>query len=390
MKMIAWKKQSIGASGKKTAWEHGSIGASEQSTPAPRTPRPAPYSHFVTSSLHHSHFTTSSPRNHFVTLSHRPIALSSHRPAFTLTEMLVAIAILAILFTLLFIPMTEAFDNARRGRIMASLQNAADYALEIMTRELTQAVVVLPQERVHAQDHTYTYPTGRTILHRVGEPLNLLDEIDRLNLNNQPPTDEPNNSNAAPDNDTLSRIDFLVLAVQQDQITPRNWQQGYTVITYYVRRADPSRPFQYMEAAQPSNRRQIFRAQWRPDPQAPEPSPDNLQNPQLWRADDGWILEDFVLLQVPNPGQFINPMPRVQQLLSHNALTPPDVDVADLRFTVEGEPTQDPKGRRPQAVVIEMTLRKPTPGAKVTTAGESDVPSLFIRRRVKVVLPNVP
>jgi prepilin-type N-terminal cleavage/methylation domain-containing protein len=42
------------------------------------------------------------------------------RFAFTLTELLVAIAILSIMFTLLFIPMTQAFDNARRGRIMAN------------------------------------------------------------------------------------------------------------------------------------------------------------------------------------------------------------------------------------------------------------------------------
>ncbi len=318
---------------------------------------------------------------------------SSPSLAFTLTEMLVAIAILAILFTLLFIPMTQAFDQARRGRIMASLQNAADYASEIMGRELTQAVVILPQERVHAQDHTYTYPTGRTILHRAGEPFNLLDEIDRLNLANQPPTDEPDNSKAAPDNDTLSRIDFLVLAVQQDQLTPRNWQQGYTVITYYVRRSDPSRPFQYMDfGGQPPNRRQIFRAQWRPDPQAPEPIPNDPQNPQVWIADDGWVLEDFAIFQMTDPGQFINPAPRVQQLLSHNALTPSDVDIADLRFTIEREPTQDPKGRRPQAVAVEMTLRKPTPGAKVAgnDPNRTDAPSLFIRRRFKVVLANVP
>ncbi len=319
-------------------------------------------------------------QRHKLATLQRKLGNKARQNAFTLTEMLVAIAILAIMFTLLFVPMTQAFDNARRGRIMGNLQNAADYALEIMVRELTQAVEVLPQERVHSQDHTYTYPTGQTIVHQAGEPLNLLDEIDRLN--NQPPTDD----------DTLSRIDFLVRAVQQDQLTPQNWQQGYTVITYYVRRADPSRPFQYMGfGGQPPNRRQVFRAQWRPDPQAPEPNPDDPQNPQFWVANDGWILEDFALLQMPNVGQFINPVPRIQQLLSHNALTPSDVDVSDLRFTIEREPTQDPRGRRPRAVTIEITLRQPTPGARIKGGDPNvtDAPSLFLRRRVRVVLPNV-
>jgi prepilin-type N-terminal cleavage/methylation domain-containing protein len=91
--------------------------------------------------------------------------------AFTLTELLVAIAILSILFTLLFVPMTTAFDNARRGRIMSELQNAADYALEIMVRELTQATEVLPQERVDANSPD---PSGRN----PSLPLNLLDDLD--------------------------------------------------------------------------------------------------------------------------------------------------------------------------------------------------------------------
>jgi hypothetical protein len=80
-------------------------------------------------------------------------------------------------------------------------------------------------------------------------------------------------------------------------------------------------------------------------------------------------------------------------------LTPPDIDVADLRFTVERRPESDERDQKPVAVVIEMTLRKPTPGAKARrnnpneteiNPNETDVPSIFVRRRVRVVLPNVP
>lgn len=276
-------------------------------------------------------------------------------PAFTLTELLVAIAILSVMFTLLFIPMTQAFDNARRGRVMAELQNAADYALEIMVRELMQATEVMPQERVDSN----------------GQPLNLLDDLD------------------TGDDDTYSRVDFVVRAVQGDRLIPQNWQQAYTVITYYLRRADPSRGFQYLDIGdQPTNRRQIFRAQWIPDQNiAPEP---NQRDPKgRWIVNGAWIMPDLSQLQPANPPQ--------GGLISHNALTPPDIDVTNLRFTVERRPESDERAQKPYTVVIELTLRKPTPGARAkrdpntgALMDEPDAPSLFIQRRVKVVLENVP
>jgi hypothetical protein len=290
------------------------------------------------------------------------------------------------MFTLLFIPMTQAFDNARRGRIMAELQNAADYALEIMVRELMQATEVLPQERLHAEDHTYTYPSGRSILHRQGEPLNLLDDLDRFQVSGNQLVDDPSNPNASSDDDTTARIDFVVRAVQGDRLTPQNWQH-YTVLTYYLRRSDPSRPFQYLEVGNaPANRRQIFRAHWQPQGTsgtvAPEPNARDARG--RWRVTGAWIMPDLSQLQPFNPQQ--------GGLLSHTALTPPDIDVADLRFTVERRPESDERDQKPVAVIIEMTLRKPTPGAKAkgNNPNETDVPSIFVRRRVRVVLPNVP
>jgi type II secretory pathway pseudopilin PulG len=273
--------------------------------------------------------------------------------------LLVAIAILSILFTLLFVPMTTAFDNARRGRIMSELQNAADYALEIMVRELTQATEVLPQERVDANSPDPSDPL----------PLNLLDDLD------------------SGDDDTLSRVDFVVRAVKDDRLTPQNYQQAYTVITYYLRRADPSRHFQYLDVGDsPANRRQIFRAHWQPQGTsgtvAPEPNARDARG--RWRVTGAWIMPDLSQLQPFNPQQ--------GGLISHTALTPPDIDVADLRFTVERRPESDERDQKPVAVVIEMTLRKPTPGAKAkgNNPNETDVPSIFVRRRVRVVLPNVP
>lgn len=270
--------------------------------------------------------------------------------AFTLTELLVAVAILAIMFTLLFIPMTQAFDNARRGRVMGELQNAANYALEIMVRELMQAVEVMPQERVNASN---------------GQPLDLLDD-------------------ASGDDDTFSRIDFVVRSVQNDRLMPFNWQQAYVVITYYIRRADPSRSFRYLNVGgQDANRRQIFRTQWMPDQNiAPEP---NQINPQgRWVVTGAWIMSDLSGLPRANPPQ--------GGLISFNALTPPDIDINDLRFTVERRPEQSLRDQKPLAVVVELVARKPAPGARARQGNpnETDIPSLFVRRRIKVVMKNVP
>jgi hypothetical protein len=268
--------------------------------------------------------------------------------------------------------------------------------LEIMARELMQATEVLPQRRVHAEDHTYTYPSGRRILHRQGEPLNLLDDLDRFQVSGNQLVDDPSNPNASSDDDTTARIDFVVRAVQGDRLTPQNWQQTYTVLTYYLRRSDPSRPFQYLEVGNArANRRQIFRVHWQPDPTV-EPQYDPATG--RWLVRDGWALEDFSIFQLPdprnpNPANYLQPPPSPNtRLLSHIALTPPDIDVADLRFTVERRPENDPKAQKPVAVIIEMTLRKPTPGAKAkgNNPNETDVPSIFVRRRVRVVLPNVP
>jgi hypothetical protein len=242
---------------------------------------------------------------------------------------------------------------------MSELQNAADYALEIMVRELTQATEVLPQERVEQVDDN-----------RVN-PLNLLDDLD------------------SGDDDTLSRIDFVVRAVKDDRLTPQNYQQAYTVITYYLRRADPSRWFQYLDVGNfPANRRQIFRAHWQPQGTsgtvAPEPTARDRDEQGRWKVTGAWIMPDLSQLQPFDPQR--------GGLISHTALTPPDIDVADLRFTVERRPESDERDQKPVAVVIEMTLRKPTPGAKAkgNNPNETDVPSIFVRRRVRVVLPNVP
>ncbi len=292
---------------------------------------------------------------------------------FTLVELLVAIAITSVLFTLLFIPMTQALDQARRGRIMAGLQASADFVIDGLVRELHQAMYIFPQQRLDDNDDF----DGDGI---VNEPLDLYDG-------------ERN------DDDSLGRIDF-VLPDRLQEILRSPLVPVPTVITYYgrVQRPAPGAPnqgFKYLPGSDDPdgdgrvgedpidgvdndgdglideddiepNPRCLYRAVWVPDPNR-----DNLRfSPTLnrWLATGGWIRSD------------LQPF-----ALSHSSLTPLDgTDLADLRCVLgqdSGEPVR--------SVTVQLTLRKPTPGARARNPRQPDVPSIMIQRRIQVVLSNV-
>jgi len=68
----------------------------------------------------------------------------ARRGGFTLTEILVALAIMVILFALLFAPMMAGLDWVATGRANVNLQDACRLAMEQMRRELSEAVFVHP------------------------------------------------------------------------------------------------------------------------------------------------------------------------------------------------------------------------------------------------------
>jgi prepilin-type N-terminal cleavage/methylation domain-containing protein len=70
-------------------------------------------------------------------------AVHRHR-GFTLVEVLVVLAILVVLFGLLFAPMMAGMDMVTSGRAQARLQDSARLAAEQMQRELAQAMYVYP------------------------------------------------------------------------------------------------------------------------------------------------------------------------------------------------------------------------------------------------------
>ncbi len=68
----------------------------------------------------------------------------ARRGGFTLTEILVALAIMVILFALLFAPMMVGLDWVTTGRANVNLQDACRLAMEQMRREISEAVYVHP------------------------------------------------------------------------------------------------------------------------------------------------------------------------------------------------------------------------------------------------------
>ncbi|MEN6305865.1 MAG: type II secretion system protein [Armatimonadia bacterium] len=68
----------------------------------------------------------------------------ARRTGFTLVEVLVVLAILVILFGLLFAPMMAGIDMATSGRVHARMQDVARTAAEQIRRELANAIIVYP------------------------------------------------------------------------------------------------------------------------------------------------------------------------------------------------------------------------------------------------------
>ncbi len=78
----------------------------------------------------------------------RPIPGLGFRRGFTLIEMLVVIAITALLMTVLFIPLTRSLELSSRGNAMVSGQDNVRAALRRVTRDLGNAMDVYPPQDI--------------------------------------------------------------------------------------------------------------------------------------------------------------------------------------------------------------------------------------------------
>ena len=79
------------------------------------------------------------------------------RRAFTLIEILVVIALTAVLFALLIIPLVSALNYTRQAQLVTAAQDAARSTRERITRELSSAVFVFD-----GTSHPFQVPAGTT------------------------------------------------------------------------------------------------------------------------------------------------------------------------------------------------------------------------------------
>lgn len=131
----------------------------------------------------------------------------SRRQGFTLTEVLVALAIMVILFALLFAPMMAGLDWVSTGRANVNLQNAARFAMEQIRRELGEAVYVYPTQSVLASGAVPNYSQVCF---------------------------------AVPRRDNLGRIEYPVRASVRTTGAGGHYQE---ITRYHIHLADPTQPY---------------------------------------------------------------------------------------------------------------------------------------------------
>jgi len=209
---------------------------------------------------------------------------------FTLIEMLVALAILVLVFGLLFRPMMTALDIANTGQAGAAAAETSRLTLNQLTREIGEAMWVRSM---------YGYLDPATGAYRV-------PYFGRLDL--IPP----------------ARVGNQVVSPLQ----PRTDASGDPVkVTYFVRRRDPSSPYDPIQ-----NPRVLYRAEYTTDPAYPDPDLlwlDTWQNPNGASPWPGWNLAHYAWAQWDLTGLTF-PSPAIIDGVS--AVSDREADVRRLRF----------------------------------------------------------
>lgn len=156
------------------------------------------------------------------------------RTGFTLVEMMVTLAIMMLLFGIIFMPLSQAFNFFQLGQTRTSMQQAARQTLEQISSDIRTAVRMFPNDITPGI--TNQSPYGG-----VGPYIN------RTSCGPTPESDRLSN---------LSRIDFIPALVDArgSVITPV--QPARYLVTYYARRFDTTKDYDAV-----TNPVLLFRAQ---------------------------------------------------------------------------------------------------------------------------------
>ena len=185
--------------------------------------------------------------------------------AFTLIEILIVIALTAVLFALLIIPLVSALRYTKQAQIVTAAQDAARITRERITRELGSAVFVFD-----GTSHPFTVPAGNTLQSGDDRYTNFLDL--QIPMQGNPPS-SPNTLTLA--HAYNAKIDFVLPKTSKGAVidptvgdSTTNASQGVnytpaangsaiisnpslifplaagsTMIRYFVGLRDPSKPY---------------------------------------------------------------------------------------------------------------------------------------------------
>jgi len=167
---------------------------------------------------------------------------TSRGNAFTLVEMLVAIAVLSILLAVVFVPLRLAINSYHVGQAQTSTQNAAQATLDDMERDLQRAGYIFPNTALVGVTDKAPYLNNQKAGAAATDPgypyVKSTDSTDTASPK-QGVCDRTANAVAF---SNTSRVDMLLVKRRNGQaILPP--QPDDSVVSYYTRRQNIDQPY---------------------------------------------------------------------------------------------------------------------------------------------------
>lgn len=310
-------------------------------------------------------------------------AFARNKPgAFTLIEILVALAVLMLMMSIILVPINMGLNVFHIGKARVEVQQANQLVLNQLAAELKRAVFVFPNEEMPGITNKVPYT-----------------------LNGGKPYYDPTIATAAdrPVSNT-ARLDFLLPALSSNGTILTPPQPNNYIVTYYARRLDDTKAYDIF-----SNPVVLWRAQY---PYNPDPSgaalttPANISNTRygdwtnnankwLFQSDGEPNLSPSSSVPLPN---FCNQAFNSASAASHTQITPRDMALV-VDATKANLPDTDPnKSLQPDSsficddanndgkidhVTMSLLLQK------YDSLADAEDKSQQIRSTQSVALPNI-